>query len=99
MLSALQTGNTLKVILDLNPCTTADGKPGPATGRVDYQGLQGDCPERHQLLQCSSNRGQFRVPGDGIHPPHLSREGKLTVRASKLVAGPAKVMNEGEFVC
>lgn len=29
----------------------------------------------------------------------LSREGKLTVRASKLVAGPAKVMNEGEFVC
>lgn len=69
VLSALQTGNTVKVILDLNRCTTVDGKPGPATGRVDYQCLQGDCPERHQLLQCSSNRGQFRVPGDGIHPP------------------------------
>ncbi|MCK1615535.1 hypothetical protein IVA96_02260 [Bradyrhizobium sp. 159] len=29
----------------------------------------------------------------------LSREGKLTVRASKLVAGPAKIMNLGELVC
>ncbi|MCK1738333.1 hypothetical protein IVA79_31165 [Bradyrhizobium sp. 138] len=29
----------------------------------------------------------------------LSREGKLTVRASKLVAGPAKIMNQGELVC
>lgn len=39
------------------------------TGRANYQCLQGDCPERHQLLQRSSNRGQFRVPSDGIHPP------------------------------
>lgn len=75
VLSALQTGNTVKVILDLNRCTTVDGKPGPATGRVDYQCLQGDCPERHQLLQCSSNRGQFRVPGDGIHPPQPQPHG------------------------
>lgn len=67
VLSAFQTGNTLKVILDLNRCTTVD--PGPAAGRVDYQCLQGDYPERHQLLQCSSNCGQFRVPGDGLHPP------------------------------
>ncbi|MCP1932174.1 hypothetical protein M2192_001540 [Bradyrhizobium elkanii USDA 61] len=29
----------------------------------------------------------------------LSREGKLTVRASKLVVGTTELANQGEFIC
>ncbi|WP_244470516.1 VirK family protein [Microvirga vignae] len=101
VLNALQAGKNVKVILDLNRCTTADGgKPGPAVQgglvisafRVTAQnGIS--FANAHQTLDSSGH------PVTEYIRHNLSREGKLTVRASKLAAGAAEAVNQGEFVC
>ncbi len=101
VLSALQAGKNVKLILDLNHCTTADGgKPGPAVQgglvisafRVTAQnGIS--FANAHQTLDSSGHRVTEYIRHS------LSHEGKLTVRASKLVADAAEAVNQGEFVC
>ncbi|WP_065754556.1 VirK family protein [Bradyrhizobium paxllaeri] len=101
VLSALQAGKNVKLILDLSRCTTLDGgKPGPATQagllisafRVTAQnGIS--FANAHQTVDSS---GQ---PVTEYIRHSLSREGKLTVRASKLIVGATEVVNQGEFVC
>ncbi|WP_346658547.1 VirK family protein [Bradyrhizobium sp. 162] len=86
--------------VDLNRCTTVDGRPDSATQggpiinafRVTAQnGVY--FSNAHQTVDSSG------YPVTDYIRHSLSREGKLTVRASKLVAGPAnKIMNQGEFV-
>ncbi|MBT1517143.1 VirK protein [Bradyrhizobium sp. SRL28] len=101
VLSALQAGKNVKLILDLNRCTTVDGgKPGPATQaglvisafRVTAQnGIS--FANAHQTVDSSGH------PVTEYIRHSLSREGKLTVRASKLTAGTTEVVNQGEFIC
>ncbi|MFB9263110.1 VirK family protein [Bradyrhizobium erythrophlei] len=101
VLSALQTGKNVKVMLDLSRCTTIDGgKPGPAVQgglvisafRVTAQnGIS--FANAHQTVDSSG-----RAVTEYIRHS-LSREGKLTVRASKLAVGTTDVVNQGEFVC
>ncbi|WP_236843079.1 VirK family protein [Bradyrhizobium icense] len=101
VLSALQAGKNVKLILDLNRCTTVDGgKPGPATQaglvisafRVTAQnGIS--FANAHQTVDSSGH------PVTEYIRHSLSREGKLTVRASKLTVGATDVVNQGEFVC
>ncbi|GLR89645.1 VirK family protein [Bradyrhizobium iriomotense] len=101
VLNALQAGKDVKVILDLSRCTTADGdKPGPAVQggltinafRVSAQnGIS--FANAHQTLDSSGH------PVTEYIRHSLNREGKLMVRASKLAAGAAEVVNQGEFVC
>ncbi|MGY3622111.1 VirK family protein [Bradyrhizobium sp. USDA 10063] len=101
VLSALQAGKNVRVILDLNRCTSVDGgKPGPAVQgglvinafRVTAQnGIS--FANAHQTVDSSGH------PVTEYIRHSLSHEGKLTVRASKLAAGAAEVVNQGEFVC
>ncbi|WFU14779.1 VirK family protein [Bradyrhizobium sp. CB3481] len=101
VLNALQTGKNVKLLLDLTRCTTADGgKPGPATQgglvisafRVTAQnGIS--FANAHQTVDSSGHAVTEYIRHS------LSREGKLTVRASKLAAGATEVVNQGEFVC
>ncbi|KRR02240.1 VirK protein [Bradyrhizobium jicamae] len=101
VLSALHAGKNVKVILDLNRCTTVDGgKPGPSVQgglvisafRVTAQnGIS--FANAHQTVDSSGR------PVTEYIRHSLSREGKLTVRASKLAAGAAEAANQGEFVC
>jgi hypothetical protein len=101
VLNALQAGKNVKVILDLNRCTTVDGgKPGPAVQgglvisafRVTAQnGIS--FSDAHQTVDSSEH------PVTEYIRHSLSREGKLTVRASRLAAGAAEAMSQGEFVC
>ncbi|UWU67754.1 VirK family protein [Bradyrhizobium sp. NC92] len=101
VLNALQAGKNVRVVMDLSRCTVADGgKPGPATQgglaisafRVTPQnGIS--FANTHQTLDSSG-----RAVTEYIRH-NLSREGKLTVRASKLVVGTVDVVNQGEFVC
>ncbi len=101
VLSALQAGKNVKLILDLSRCTTVDGaKPGPATQgglvitafRVTAQnGIS--FANAHQTIDSSGHAVTEYIRHS------LSREGKLTVRASKLAVGAAELVNQGEFVC
>ncbi|TWB89459.1 VirK protein [Bradyrhizobium macuxiense] len=101
VLSALQDGKNVKVILDLSRCTAADGgKPGPAVQgglairafRVSAQnGIS--FADAHQTLDSSGH------PVTEYIRHSLGRDGKLTVRASKLAAGAAEAVNQGEFIC
>ncbi|WP_285813139.1 VirK family protein [Bradyrhizobium sp. 62B] len=101
VLSALQAGKVVKLILDLDRCTTVDGgQPGPAVQggliisafRVSAQnGIS--FANVHQTLDSSGH------PVTEYIRHSLNREGKLKVRASKLVAGAAEAVNQGEFVC
>ncbi|WOH80477.1 VirK family protein [Bradyrhizobium sp. BEA-2-5] len=101
VLSALQDGKNVRVILDLNRCTTPEGgKPGPAVQgglairafRVSPQnGIS--FADAHQTLDGSGH------PVTEYIRHSLGRDGKLTVRASKLAAGAAEAVNQGEFVC
>jgi len=101
VLSALQAGKNVKLILDLSRCATVDGgKPGPATQgglvisafRVTSQnGIS--FANAHQTLDSSGH------PVTEYIRHSLSREGRLTVRAAKLAAGATEVVNQGEFVC
>ncbi|MFQ3459500.1 VirK family protein [Bradyrhizobium sp. UFLA01-814] len=101
VLSALQDGKNVRVILDLNRCSTAEGgKPGPAVQgglairafRVSPQnGIS--FADAHQTLDGSGH------PVTEYIRHSLGRDGKLTVRASKLAAGAAEAVNQGEFVC
>ncbi|SFQ08081.1 VirK protein [Bradyrhizobium sp. Ghvi] len=101
VLNALQTGRSVKLILDLNRCTTAEGgKPGPATQaglvinafRVTAQnGIS--FANAHQTVDSSGHAVTEYIRHS------LSREGKLTVRASKLVVGTSELVNQGEFIC
>lgn len=101
VLSALQAGKEVKVILDLNRCTSVDGgKTGPAVQgglvinafRVSAQnGIS--FAHAHQTLDVSGH------PVTEYIRHSLSREGKLTVRASKLAAGADAAVNQGEYIC
>ncbi|WP_439373222.1 VirK family protein [Bradyrhizobium sp. DASA03120] len=100
VLSALQAGKEVRVVLDLSRCTTVDGQPGPAVQggliisafRVSAQnGIS--FANAHQTLDSSGH------PMTEYIRHSLSREGRLKVRASKLVAGAAEAVNQGEFVC
>ncbi|KRQ16215.1 VirK family protein [Bradyrhizobium sp. DASA03076] len=101
VLNALQAGKDVKVILDLNRCASADGnKTGPAVqGGLTINAFRVSAPNgisfanAHQTLDSSGH------PVTEYIRHSLSREGKLTVRASKLAAGSAEVVNQGEFVC
>ncbi|WP_342709741.1 VirK family protein [Bradyrhizobium sp. B124] len=99
--NALQTGKNVKLILDMNHCTTVEGgKPGPATQgglvinafRVTAQnGIS--FANAHQTVDSSGHAVTEYIRHS------LSREGKLTVRASKLVVGTTELVNQGEFIC
>ncbi|KYH01571.1 MULTISPECIES: VirK family protein [Bradyrhizobium] len=100
VLSALQAGREVRVILDLSRCTTVDGQLGPAVQggliisafRVSAQnGIS--FANAHQTLDSSGH------PITEYIRHSLSREGRLKVRASKLAAGAAEAVNQGEFVC
>ncbi|MCP3440860.1 VirK family protein [Bradyrhizobium sp. CCGUVB14] len=101
VLSALQGGKDVKLILDLSRCTTVDGgKPGPAVQggltisafRVSAQhGIS--FANAHQTVDISGH------PVTEYIRHSLSREGKLTVRASKLAVGATEVVNQGDFAC
>ncbi|MGV7217485.1 VirK family protein [Bradyrhizobium sp. UFLA05-112] len=101
VLSALQAGKDVRLVLDLSRCTTIDGgKPGPAVQgglvisafRVSTQhGIS--FANAHQTVDSSGH------PVTEYIRHSLSREGKLTVRASKLTVGATEVVNQGEFVC
>ncbi|MCP3397195.1 VirK family protein [Bradyrhizobium sp. CCGB20] len=101
VLGALQAGKNVKLILDLSHCTTIDGsKPGPAVQgglvlsafRVSAQhGIS--FANAHQTVDTSGH------PVTEYIRHSLNREGKLTVRASRLAAGATEVVNQGDFVC
>ncbi|MBH5371138.1 VirK family protein [Bradyrhizobium glycinis] len=101
VLKALQTGKNVKLILDMNHCTTAEGgKPGPGTQaglvinafRVTAQnGIS--FANAHQTVDSSGHAVTEYIRHS------LNRDGKLTVRASKLVVGTTELVNQGEFVC
>jgi len=101
VLNALQTGKSVKLILDMNRCTTVEGgKPGPATQaglvinafRVTAQnGIS--FANAHQTVDSAGHAVTEYIRHS------LSREGKLTVRASKLVVGTTELVNQGEFIC
>lgn len=101
VLGALQAGKNVKLILDLSRCTTIDGdKPGPAVQgglvisafRVSPQhGIS--FANAHQTVDSSGH------PVTEYIRHSLSREGKLTVRASRLAPGATEVVNQGDFVC
>ncbi|MCA6111552.1 VirK family protein [Bradyrhizobium cenepequi] len=101
VLSALHAGKNVKVILDLNRCTTVDGgKPGPAVqGGLVIRAFSETAQNgisfggAHQTVDNSGH------PVTEYHRHILSREGKLTMRVSKLAAGAAEAVKEGEFVC
>jgi hypothetical protein len=100
VLNALQAGKNVKVILDLNRCTTVDsGKPGPAVqgglviGAFNVTVQNGiSFSDAHQTVDGSGH------PVTEYIRYSLSREGKLTVRVSKLAAAAEAVL-QGEFVC
>ncbi|RXG95216.1 VirK family protein [Bradyrhizobium zhanjiangense] len=101
VLSALQAGKNVKLILDMSRCTTAEGgKPASATQaglvinafRVTVQnGIS--FANAHQTVDSSGHAVTEYIRHS------LSREGKLTVRASKLVVGTTELVNQGEFIC
>lgn len=101
VLSALQAGKNVKLILDMTHCTNADGgKPASATQaglvinafRVTSQsGIS--FANAHQTVDSSGHAVTEYIRHS------LSREGKLTVRASKLVVGTTELANQGEFIC
>ncbi|PWE77115.1 VirK protein [Bradyrhizobium sp. SUTN9-2] len=101
VLSALQAGKNVKLILDMSRCTAAEGgKPASATQaglvitafRVTTQhGIS--FANAHQTVDSSGHAVTEYIRHS------LSREGKLTVRASKLVVGTTELVNQGEFIC
>ncbi|WP_027555953.1 VirK family protein [Bradyrhizobium sp. Cp5.3] len=101
VLGALQAGKNVRVLLDLSRCATIDGsKPGPAVqGGVAINAFRVTAQngisfaDAHQTVDSSGHAVTEYIRHN------LSREGKLTVRASKLTAGAAEPVNQGEFVC
>ncbi|MGY4567992.1 MULTISPECIES: VirK family protein [Bradyrhizobium] len=101
VLNALQTGKNVKLILDMSRCTPAEGgKPASATQaglvisafRVTAQnGIS--FANAHQTVDSTGHAVTEYVRHS------LSREGKLTVRASKLVVGTTELVKQGEFIC
>lgn len=101
VLAALQGGKQVEVVLDLSRCVTSDsGKPAPAiqgglrinSFRVTPQtGIA--FSDTHQTLDASER------PITECLRYRLSREGKLTLRASKLNAATNEVVKQGEFIC
>ncbi|MBP0111624.1 MULTISPECIES: VirK family protein [Bradyrhizobium] len=101
VLNALQTGKNVKLILDMSRCNPAEGgKPASATQaglvinafRVTAQnGIS--FANAHQTVDSSGHAVTEYIRHS------LSREGKLTVRASKLVVGTTELVNQGEFIC
>ncbi|WP_456777491.1 VirK family protein [Bradyrhizobium sp. USDA 3315] len=101
VLNALQTGKNVKLILDMSRCTAAEGgKPASATQaglvinafRVTAQnGIS--FANAHQTVDSTGHAVTEYIRHS------LSREGRLTVRASKLVVGTTELVNQGEFIC
>ncbi|MDF0582088.1 VirK family protein [Bradyrhizobium yuanmingense] len=101
VLNALQTGKSVKLIMDMARCTPAEGgKPSSATlaglainaFRVTTQnGIS--FANAHQTVDSSGHAVTEYIRHS------LSRDGKLTVRASKLVVGSTELVNQGEFIC
>ncbi|UGY20337.1 VirK family protein [Bradyrhizobium septentrionale] len=97
----MQTGKNVKLILDMSRCTAAEGgKAGSATQaglvinafRVTTRnGIS--FANAHQTVDSSGHAVTECIRHS------LSREGKLTVQASKLVIGTTELVNQGEFVC
>ncbi|KRP97691.1 VirK protein [Bradyrhizobium pachyrhizi] len=101
VLNALQAGKNVKLILDMSRCAAAEGgKPASATQaglvinafRVTPQnGIS--FANAHQTVDSSGHAVTEYIRHS------LSREGKLTVRAAKLVVGTTELVNQGEFIC
>jgi len=101
VLNAPQAGKNVKLILDISRCNPAEGgKPASATQaglainafRVTVQnGIS--FANAHQTVDSSGHAVTEYIRHS------LSREGKLTVRASKLVVGSTELVNQGEFIC
>ncbi|MVT70959.1 VirK protein [Bradyrhizobium pachyrhizi] len=101
VLHALQTGKNVKLVLDMSHCTAAEGgKAASATQaglvinafRVTPQnGIS--FANAHQTVDSSGHAVTEYIRHS------LSREGRLTVRASKLVVGTTELVNQGEFIC
>ncbi|CCD87195.1 conserved exported protein of unknown function, VirK-like protein [Bradyrhizobium sp. ORS 285] len=101
VLNALQAGKNVKLLLDMSRCNpTEGGKPSSATlaglavsaFRVTVQnGIS--FSNAHQTVDNSGHAVTEFIRHS------LSREGKLTVRASKLVVGSNELVNQGEFTC
>ncbi|RXH38129.1 VirK protein [Bradyrhizobium nanningense] len=101
VLNALQAGKSVKLILDMSRCNPAEGgKPASATQaglvinafRVTAQnGIS--FANAHQTVDSTGHAVTEYIRHS------LSREGKLTVRASKLVVGTTELVNQGEFIC
>ncbi|MHC2332099.1 VirK family protein [Bradyrhizobium sp. USDA 4454] len=101
VLNALQTGKNVKLVLDMSRCTSAEGaKAASATQaglvinafRVTPQnGIS--FANAHQTVDSSGHAVTEYIRHS------LSREGRLTVRASKLVVGTTELVNQGEFIC
>ncbi|AMA60190.1 VirK family protein [Bradyrhizobium sp. CCGE-LA001] len=101
VLDALLAGKNVKLILDMSRCTAANGgKPGStmqaglaiSAFRVTAQnGIS--FANAHQTMDGSGHAVTEYIRHS------LSREGKLTVRASKLIVGTTELVNQGEFVC
>ncbi|WP_407185392.1 VirK family protein [Bradyrhizobium centrosematis] len=101
VLNALLEGKSVKLILDMSRCAPAEGgKPSSATQaglainafRVTAQnGIS--FANAHQTVDSSGHAVTEYIRHS------LSREGKLTLRASKLVVGSAELVNQGEFIC
>ncbi|MGY3443168.1 VirK family protein [Bradyrhizobium sp. USDA 4473] len=101
VLNALQAGKNVKLILDMGRCAAAEGgKLASATQaglvinafRVTPQNGIGFA-NAHQTVDSSGHAVTEYIRHS------LSREGKLTVRASKLVVGTTELVNQGEFIC
>ncbi|MBB4382613.1 VirK family protein [Bradyrhizobium sp. SBR1B] len=101
VLNALQAGKNVKLILDMSRCNAVEGgKPASAAQaglvinafRVTVQnGIS--FANAHQTVDSSGHAVTEYIRHS------LSREGKLTVRASKLVVGTTELVNQGEFIC
>ncbi|WP_025038431.1 VirK family protein [Bradyrhizobium sp. DOA9] len=101
VLNALQSGKNVKLILDMSRCNPAEhGKPVSATQAglaisafrvTDQNGIS--FANAHQTIDSSGHAVTEYIRHS------LSREGRLTVRASKLVVGTTELVNQGEFIC
>ncbi|MGY3695606.1 hypothetical protein ACVIGA_005686 [Bradyrhizobium sp. USDA 3240] len=96
----MQTGESVKLILDMSRCTAAEGgKAGSAT----QAGLVINAFRVTTRNGISFANADQTVDSSGHAVTEyirhsLSREGKLTARASPII-GTTELVNQGEFVC
>ncbi|UPT96538.1 VirK family protein [Bradyrhizobium barranii subsp. apii] len=96
----MQTGESVKLILDMSRCTAAEGGKGGSATQAGLVINAFRVTTRNGISFANADQtvdSSAHAVTEYIRHS-LSREGKLTVRAS-LIIGTTELVNQGEFVC